>query len=48
MDLFIKFLVAAIGADVGYALANVANLLDPDVIVLGGKLAAKLAKPAHE
>lgn len=44
-------LVAAIGADVGYALANVANLLDPDVIVLGGKLAAAgelLAEPVRE
>lgn len=35
-----RALVAEIGADVGYALAAVSNLLDPDVIVLGGKLAS--------
>lgn len=43
-------LVATIGADVGYALAGVSNLLDPDVIVLGGKMAsagALLAESVH-
>lgn len=33
-------LIAQIGVDIGDAMAGVSNLMDPDVIVLGGKLAA--------
>lgn len=43
-------LIAEIGTDIGYALAGASNLLDPDVVVLGGKLAATgelLAEPVR-